>query len=58
MGYRARKTEHAGSKKKVAGAYWGPRTEAKHESNRVRRETDKIETAGLIRVGKKKRGTA
>jgi hypothetical protein len=58
MGYRARKAEHAGSKKKAAGAYWGPRTEAKHESNRVRRETDKIEAAGLFRIRKKKPGTA
>jgi len=57
MAYRARKTEHAGSKKKAAGAYWGRRAEAKRESNRLRRETDKIEAAGLIRVRKRRSGT-
>jgi hypothetical protein len=57
MAYRARKTEHAGSKKKAGGAYWGRRAEAKKESNRLRRETDKIVAAGLIRVRKKRSGT-
>ena len=52
MAYGARKTEHAGSKKKAGGGYWGRRAEAKKESNRLRREADKIEAAGLIRVGK------
>ena len=57
MAYRARKTEHAGSKKKAAGAYWGRRAEAKKEGNRLRRETDKIEAVGRIRLGKKRMGT-
>jgi len=56
MAYRARKTEHTGSKK-AGGGYWGRRAEAKRESNRLRRETDKIEAAGLIRVRKKRSGT-
>ena len=58
MAYRARKTEHAGSKKKAAGAYWGRRAEAKRESNRLRRETDNVEAGGRIRVGKKRMGTS
>jgi hypothetical protein len=58
MGYRARKTERAGSKKKAGGGYWGRRAQAKKESNRLRRETNKIEAAGLSRIGKKRPGTA
>jgi hypothetical protein len=57
MAYRARKTEHAGSKKKAGGAYWGRRAEVKKESNRLRRETDKIEAVGRIRLGKKRMDT-
>lgn len=40
MAGNARKTEHAGSKK-GEGAYWGRKTDAKRESNRVRREVAK-----------------
>lgn len=36
MGYEAKKTEHAGPKK-GNGAYWGPKEDAKKESNRIRR---------------------
>jgi hypothetical protein len=36
MAYKARKTEHAGSKK-GRGAYYGPKRDAKHESRRRRR---------------------
>jgi hypothetical protein len=36
----AKKTEHAGAKK-GRGAYWGRKADAKHESNRVRREDAK-----------------
>lgn len=43
MGYEAKKTEHSGSKK-GGGAYWGRKTEAKKQSNRKRREKDKILT--------------
>lgn len=57
MAYRARKTEHTGSKKKAGGAYWGRRADAKKESNRLRRETDKVETRGRIRAGEKRMGT-
>lgn len=41
------KTEHAGAKN--GGGYWGPRAEAKHESNRTRRVNDRTESeAGRI----------
>jgi hypothetical protein len=40
MAGRAKKTEHAGAKR-GRGAYWGRKTEAKHESNRLRREDAK-----------------
>ena len=43
MGQGAKKTEHAGAKK-GNGAYWGRKHIAKSESNRVRRESDKVET--------------
>jgi hypothetical protein len=36
MGYEAKKTEHAGPKK-GNGAYWGPKQDAKKESNKIRR---------------------
>ena len=42
MGQGAQKSEHAGAKK-GRGAYWGRKVAAKKESNRVRRETDKVE---------------
>jgi hypothetical protein len=42
MGHGAKKTEHAGAKK-GCGAYWGRKVAAKKESNRVRREVDKVE---------------
>ena len=41
MAYGAKKTEHAGGKK-GKGAYWGRRIAAKKESNRKRREEDKV----------------
>jgi hypothetical protein len=40
MAGRAHKTEHAGAKR-GRGAYWGRKTEAKRESNRLRRENAK-----------------
>ena len=43
MANQAQKTEHSGPKK-GRGAYWGRKKDAKLESNRVRRETDKAET--------------
>lgn len=43
MSQSAKKTEHAGAKK-GNGAYWGRKQIAKSESNRVRREADKIES--------------
>jgi hypothetical protein len=36
MAYRAKKTEHTGAKH-GNGAYWGPKKEAKKESNKLRR---------------------
>ena len=42
MANQAQKTEHSGPKK-GCGAYWGRKKDAKLESNRVRRETDKTE---------------
>jgi hypothetical protein len=44
MSQGAKKTEHAGAKK-GRGAYFGRKKIAKTESNRVRREVDKLETA-------------
>jgi hypothetical protein len=43
MGQGAKKSEHAGAKK-GRGAYWGRKVAAKKESNRARREADKVET--------------
>jgi hypothetical protein len=37
MAYKAKKTEHSGSKK-GCGAYWGPKRDAKRESSRARRQ--------------------
>ena len=42
MANQAQKTEHSGPKK-GRGAYWGRKRDAKPESNRVRRETNKTE---------------
>lgn len=43
MGYEAKKTEHSGAKK-GCGAYWGRKADAKKQSNRKRRETNKTLT--------------
>jgi hypothetical protein len=40
MAYRAKQTEHTGAKH-GNGAYWGPKTEAKKESNKLRRRQGK-----------------
>ncbi len=40
MAFKARKTEHSGAKK-GRGAFYGRKGEAKHASNRRRRENDK-----------------
>jgi len=40
MANEAKKTEHSGSKK-GSGAYWGYKKDAKHESNKKRREDGK-----------------
>ena len=42
MGYEAKKTEHSGAKH-GNGAYWGPKKDAKKESNKVRRRNWKKE---------------
>ncbi|GAB6269680.1 MAG: hypothetical protein STSR0002_24220 [Smithella sp.] len=42
MAQQVKKSEHSGSKK-GRGAYWGRKKDAKTESNRLRRETDKNE---------------
>lgn len=36
MGYKAKKTDHAGAKH-GNGAYWGTKQDAKKESNKLRR---------------------
>jgi len=41
MACGAKKTEHSGAKK-GSGAYWGRKVAAKKESNRKRREDDKM----------------
>jgi hypothetical protein len=48
MGYEAKKTEHAGPKK-GNGAYWGPKRDAKKESNRIRRRNGEIEIQEALR---------
>jgi hypothetical protein len=53
MANEAKKTEHAGAKK-GCGAYWGRKKDAKRESRRARRETDKKETV-LLSIEKKQR---
>jgi len=40
MAQQAKKSEHSGSKK-GRGAYWGRKKDAKSESKRLRRKTDK-----------------
>ena len=40
MAYKAKKTEHAGSKK-GSGAYFGKKIDAKQESNKERRTLDR-----------------
>jgi hypothetical protein len=40
MAGKAGKTEHSGAKH-GSGAYWGPKKDAKHESNKARRAADK-----------------
>ena len=42
LGYEAKKTEHAGPKK-GNGAYWGPKKDAKKESNKIRRRNSRAE---------------
>ena len=38
MAYKATKTEHTGAKH-GSGAYWGPKRDAKKESNKLRRRS-------------------
>jgi hypothetical protein len=40
MAGKAIKTEHSGAKH-GDGAYWGPKAQAKHESNKARRIADR-----------------
>jgi len=49
MGYKAKKTEHAGSKK-GCGSYWGRKNDAKKECNRRRREDGKMFIRQIKRV--------
>jgi hypothetical protein len=46
MANQANKTEHSGAKK-GKGAYWGRKKSAKHESNKVRREDDKVQAGQM-----------
>lgn len=41
MANQAKKTEHSGSKK-GAGAYWGRKKDAKHESDKKRRKDGQL----------------
>jgi hypothetical protein len=50
MGYEATKTEHAGAKH-GNGAYWGPKQDAKKESNKVRRRNWKREVREELTEG-------
>ena len=50
MGYEAKKTEHAGAKH-GSGAYWGPKKDAKKESNKVRRRNWKREVREKLAEG-------
>ena len=47
MGYEAKKTEHSRSKR-GNGAYWGYKSEAKKESNRIPRENWKVEIRNAL----------
>mgnify|MGYP001559232679 len=46
MAYSAKKTEHAGAKH-AFGAYWGPKRDAKKESNKLRRRLGKR----MVKIG-------
>ncbi len=50
MAYQAKKTEHTGAKH-GSGAYWGPKKDAKKESNKVRRRNWKREVRGKLAEG-------
>jgi len=57
MGYQAKKTEHTGPKK-GKGAYWGPKQDAKKESNKIRRRNAKTEIAAADIVPERDLGIA
>ena len=40
MGHQAKKTDHVGAKH-GSGAYWGPKQDAKKESNKLRRRVSR-----------------
>jgi hypothetical protein len=42
MAGKAIKTEHSGAKR-GSGGYWGPKQDAKRESNKRRRANDRVE---------------
>jgi hypothetical protein len=46
MALEAHTTEHSGPKK-ARGAFYGHKTDAKHDSNRRRREDDRVAAAEL-----------
>jgi hypothetical protein len=54
MAYQAKKTEHAGAKH-GSGAYWGPKQDAKKESNKVRRRNWKREVREELAAGVRQR---
>jgi len=50
MAHQAKKTEHTGAKH-GSGAYWGPKKDAKKESNKVRRRNWKREVREKLAEG-------
>jgi hypothetical protein len=50
----AKKTEHAGAKH-GSGAYWGPKKDAKKESNTIRRRDEKQELHEQLAEGARRR---
>lgn len=49
MAAKAKKMEHAGAKK-GRGAFWGPKKEAKQDSNAKRRNADKMAVKEIVAI--------
>lgn len=57
MGYKAKKTEHVGAKR-GRGGYWGPKKDAKKESNKIRRRNWKRQVSDELGSTHVDKGTA